>query len=239
MILFHSSKMDSPKKYVPRFMLPPEERVYSPEREMNNIMGKMSPNNFDALVNCAKSIKILDEPERLKLNKADLEKIKPITSRLIINVMECDEKGPLIDVYSKFFYEMTVNPTIIRMGRAMMLMINEEISSIISSYVQKDDNGIEETLKLYSLIAFIGHLYRMNHKSITVDYMMMIIDQFCSLKYINIIGRILSQNLTKLLTEEAFKSKSDIYRKVVLDYVESDSRGAMYFILKDMLDVWK
>lgn len=230
--------MESPKKYVPRFMLPPEERVYSPDRMINNIMGKMSPQNFDALANYAKAIEILDEPERLKLKAEDLEKVKPVANKLIINVMECDEKGNLVETYSKFLYEMTTNPTIKRQGRALMMMVNEEISSVIGSYSEKKENTLEDTLKLYSVIKFIGHLYQLNHKAVPVDYILMIADQFCSVEQINVLGRILCQNLSKLLTEEAFNAKSSVYRKVVEDSVAGENRGPMYFLLKDMLAKW-
>jgi hypothetical protein len=230
--------MESPKKYVPRFMLPPEERVYSPDRIINNIMGKMSPQNFDALTNYAKAIEILDEPERLKLKAEDLEKVKPVANKLIINVMECNEKGSLLEIYSKFLYEMTTNPTIKRQGRALMMMVNEEISSFIGTYIGKKENTLEDTLKLYSVIKFIGCLYQMNHKAVPVDYILMIADQFCSAEQINVLGRIIQQNLTKLMKEEAFKAKSSVYRKIIEDYVKGDSRGPMYFLLKEMLEKW-
>lgn len=232
--------MESPKKYVPRFMLPPEERVYSAERVINNIMGKMSPQTFDALTNQAKTVPLLDEPDRIKLKAEDLEKVKPVANKLIKNVMECDEKGPLIETYTKFFYEMTINPTIVkRQGRALIMMVNEEISSIISAYTENPENTLEDTLKLYSLIKFIGLLYQMNHKAVTVDYILMIADQFRSLEHINVLGRIINQNIDKLLTEDAFKEKSSSYRNVIEEYVEGDVRGPMYFLLKDMLTEWR
>lgn len=229
--------------YKPRFLT---GDASSPLRVFNSIMMRIAEPNYNALIDKAlklevlENISIVDISERCQTK--DTEMMFPIGNAIIKGIRRCNEKDPQIDIYSNLFIDMT-NKWSGCQGRVLMRTVNTELGTLISEYASEigADKGaaLENSLKMYSVMKFLCNIY--SKGKIPSLYIMKVMESFCKDDEVNfsIFIRLLSNSIDTLKNDAFFKAKLEKkYRTFITAVLEKRCTGANRFTVQCVLAKW-
>jgi hypothetical protein len=223
-----------PGKYVPRFI---SREEISPVMNLNSIMQKLSPANFDALMTQARNIRFLNEQEGFTPDEEAVKTMKPVIDIIIKNIKICNEGDPQNKIYADMFHDLSVNWTGYQCDIFKKLM-NEELEKIFAEYSSLTEIEITQRLQMYSVIAFVAKLYHLD--GVSGLYIVKVLETFCKddNKKIGIFVKLIAQTLDKLCKEPWFKGKIVAkYKQFLENYTNGDNRdSAVYYIARDVLE---
>lgn len=229
--------MSSPTgEYIPRFIrtddLPLNEKA---GRKLNGIMQKLSPSNFDALVEQARSIKVFAE-EAFPVTNEATETMKPIVGVIIKNIKICNENDAQNDIYAKMFCDLSKSWNG-NQGTIFTSLVNNELWSILNEYSAVAEISEEYKLQIYSVVAFIARLYK--HDGVSGLFVIRTLELFCKKgdNNIPVFAKLLLNTFDKLSKEAWFKGKLvNKYHQFVKDYVEEGNSGIVHFLMVQLLE---
>jgi len=229
--------MSSPTgEYVPRFIrnddLPLNEKA---GRKLNGIMQKLSPSNFDALVEQARSIKVFAD-EAFPVTNESTEMMKPIVDVIIKNIKICNETDVQNDIYAKMFCDLSRSWNG-NQGTIFTSLVNNELWFILNEYSAAKEISPEYKLQIYSVVAFIARLYK--HDGVSGLFVIRVLELFCKNEdnTIPVFAKLLLNTFDKLSKEAWFKGKLvNKYHKLIEDYVAENNSGIIRFLMVQLLE---
>lgn len=227
--------MSSEGKYVPRFL---SGTPLSPDRNLNSIITRLSPMNYEGLIGAAKNIEVLADPEREEVTDetADREMMKPIVNTILKSIKNCNESDPQIETFTKMFIDLTGSWKG-RQGKILMKQMSEELDVIVKDYIQKKEYEVKERLEMYSIVKFIGYLYSMN--KVSSLYIIKLLEMFRNpedVEKISIFARILSNNIHLLKNDAFFNARfGQKYKSFISDYLKGETKGLLHHMMSEII----
>jgi hypothetical protein len=194
----------------------------------------MSPSNFDALVEQARSIRVLEDT--FPISDEATKTMKPIVSVIIKNVKLCNETDSQNDTYAKMYCDLSKSWDG-NQGAIFTSLINDELWSILNEYATTAEISVEYKLQIYSVIAFIAKLYI--HDGVSGLFIIRILELFCKKgdNNVPVFSKLIFNTFDKLSSEPWFKgNRVNKYRQFINDYVSLGKRDSVYFLMVQLLE---